>query len=142
MVKLFLVFVFSINFSFANLFDFGAKRKEDESKITFLIEKIKKLEIKEGPEFEENFNNLVKAMEFTIEQKKLYCSGEAVDDSGKSISVGQSQFCMRELKNDYLNATQIIFEIKRKYLAIIHAKQIKKLNEIESSLKSDIDKNF
>jgi hypothetical protein len=49
---------------------------------------------------------------------------------------------MRELKKQYLEATNVIFDLKKKYLGLIHQRQLQKLGEIQKSLKADIEKNF
>ncbi|MCM2349074.1 MAG: hypothetical protein NDI69_03575 [Bacteriovoracaceae bacterium] len=125
----------------ANLFDFSSD-KGRESKIPTLVANLKKLEVKEGPAYEETFNDGIKAIENGIEEEKLYCSGEATDAEGKALPKDQKQLCMRELKKHYLEATTVIFDLKKKYLGFIHQKQVEKLTEIQTKLKADIEKNF
>lgn len=125
----------------ANLFDFSSD-KGRESKIPTLVANLKKLEVKDGPAYEEAFNDGIKAIENGIEEEKLYCSGEATDAEGKALPKDQKQLCMRELKKHYLEATTVIFDLKKKYLGFIHQKQIEKLTEIQTKLKADIEKNF
>jgi hypothetical protein len=103
---------------------------------------MKKIEMKDGPEFEDSFNQIIKGIEIAVEDEKLYCSGESTNSKGKTLPPSQKQLCIRELKKQYLDATNTIFEIKKKYLGFIHQKQIQKLTEIQSSLKSDIEKSF
>lgn len=125
----------------ANLFDFGSDNGK-ESRIPALIEKLKGLEMKAEPAYDEAFNQHVKAIENSIEEEKLYCSGEAADSQGKILPAAQKPLCMRELKKHYLEAMDTIFDLKKKYLGIIHQKQVAKLGEIQKKLKSDIEKNF
>lgn len=140
MVKLILSSFLFVSLAHADLFDFGSD--QGESKIPDLVEKIKSLEMKEGPEFEETFNLGVKSIENAIEEEKLYCSGESTNKEGKTLPSAQKPLCMRELKKQYLEATHVIFEIKKKYLGFIHQRQLQKLGEIQKKLKSDIEKNF
>jgi hypothetical protein len=126
----------------ADLFDFVSDGKGSDSRINPLIEKMKKLEMKEGPEFEDSFNQIIKGIEIAVEDEKLYCSGESTNSKGKTLPTSQKQLCIRELKKQYLEATNTIFELKKKYLGFIHQKQIQKLTEIQSGLKSDIEKSF
>ncbi len=125
----------------ADLFDFDSD-KPRESKIPALVEKLKGLEMKEDPAYEEAFNQSVKSIENSMEEEKLFCSGEATDAEGKALPKEQKQLCMRELKKHYLNATMTIFDIKKKYLGFIHQKQLEKLTEIQKKLKADIEKDF
>lgn len=141
MVKFVLIIILSISFAHADIFDFGSD-KEKANSLPALIEKLKSLEMKEGPEFEETFNQSVKSIEQSIEQEKLYCSGESVDSEGKALPAAQKPLCMRDLKKQYLEATHVIFEMKKKYLGFIHQKQLQKLTEIQKKLKTDIEKNF
>jgi hypothetical protein len=143
MAKIILIFFLFIGFEVhADLFDFVSGGDGNDSRISQLVEKIKKLEIKEGPDFEEGFNQLIKGIELAVEDEKLYCSGESVNSKGKTLPASQKQFCIRELKKQYLVANEVIFETKKKYLGFIHQKQILRLSEIQNSLKSDIEKSF
>jgi hypothetical protein len=125
----------------ANLFDFGTDGAR-ESKIPSLIAKLKKVEIKDDAAYEEVFNQAVRALENGVEEEKLYCSGEAQDSEGKTLPPSQKQLCMRELKKHYLEATSAIFDLKKKYLGVIHQKHIQRLSEIQAKQKADIEKNF
>lgn len=141
MAKLILISFFILSSAHADLFDFVSD-KSDESRIPALVEKLRTLEMKDGPEFEEVFNQNVRSIENAIEQEKLYCSGEAVNNEGKTLPAAQKPLCMRELKKQYLEATNVIFEMKKKYLGFIHQRQLQKLSNIQKKLKSDIEKNF
>lgn len=140
MVKSLLIVFLFVSTAHADFLDFGNEAKE--SKIPALVEKLKELEMKEGPEYEEQFNQAVKNIENAVEEEKLYCSGEATDSEGKTLPPAQKPLCMRELKKQYLSATSVIFELKKKYLGFIHQRQMQKLGEIETKLKADIEKNF
>jgi hypothetical protein len=84
----------------------------------------------------------VKNIENAMEEEKLYCTGEASNKEGKTLPSAQKPLCMRELKKQYLEATNVIFDLKKKYLGLIHQRQLQKLGEIQKSLKADIEKNF
>lgn len=141
MVKSFLVLSLFISFAAsADIFDFGSSGRE--SKIPNLLDKLKSLDMKEGPAFDESFNQVVRSIENAVEEEKLFCSGESADSQGKILPAGQKQLCMRELKKHYLDATETIFDIKKKYLGYVHQKQIEKLSDIQKKLKADIEKNF
>ena len=137
----FIVFLFFCFDAKANLFDFGTDGAR-ESKIPALIAKLKKVEMKDDPAFEETFNQAVRALENGVEEEKLYCSGEAQDSEGRTLPPSQKQLCMRELKKHYLEATSTIFDLKKKYLGVIHQKHIQRLSEIQAKQKADIEKNF
>lgn len=141
MVKFLLIFSLVIGTAQANLFDFSSD-KTRESKIPALVSTLKALELKVDPAFEDEFNKAIKNVEAGIEEEKLYCSGESPDPEGKLLPKDQKQLCMRDLKKHYLEASAVIFEVKKKYLTLIHEKQIEKLTEIQNKLKADIEKNF
>jgi len=142
MVKSLLIISLLISFSAqADLFDFDSDGGKD-SKVPTLVEKLKNLEMKDDPAFEQTFNLNVKAIENAVEEEKLYCSGEATDSSGKTLPPAQKQLCMRELKKHYIEAMSTVFDLKKKYLGFIHQRQVEKLSEIQKKLKADIEKNF
>lgn len=143
MAKSILIFSLFISLSaHADIFDFGGEKGVKESKVPALIEKLKNLEMKDDPAYEEAFNQSVKAIENGVEEEKLYCSGEATDSAGKTLPPAQKQLCMRELKKHYLEATSTIFDLKKKYLGFVHQRQVEKLSDIQKKLKADIEKNF
>jgi hypothetical protein len=125
----------------ADLFDFGSQSGK-ASRIPELVKKLKNLEIKDDPAYEQSFNEGVKAIENGIEEEKLYCSGEATDSSGKTLPATQKKLCIRELKKHYVNAMSAIFDLKKKYLDFIHQKQLEKLSDVQKKLQADIEKNF
>jgi len=142
MVRIILVvsFLFSMNASADFL---GFKTGDStESKIPELIEKLKNLEVEDSPVYEEKFNQLVKNIENRMEEEKLFCSGETADAKGKVLPKENKQLCFRELKTHYLEAVETIFVVKKKYLGLIHNRQIAKLTEIQQKIKADIDKSF
>jgi hypothetical protein len=125
----------------ADFFGLGSSQGYD-SKIPALVEKLKKLDMKNNPAYEDAFNLGVKNIEDGIEEEKLFCSGEAADEKGRLLPKQQKQLCFRELKGHYLEAMEAIFDLKKKYLGLIYNKQTEKLDEIHKKLKSDIDKSF
>lgn len=140
MVK-FILIAFFIQAAHADIFGFGAD-KSFKSKIPDLTEKLRKLPLKSDPGFEDSFNQTVKELENGIEEEKLYCSGEAPDSEGRVLAADQKQLCFRELKKSYLEAVEVIFDAKKKYLQLLHNEQTNRLTEIHRKLKADIDKNF
>ena len=140
MVKFVLIFLF-VSSAQADIFGFGAD-KSFKSRVPDLTEKLKKLPLKSDPGFEDTFNQTVKELENSIEEEKLYCSGESPDSEGKTLPADQKQLCFRELKKSYLEAVEVIFEAKKKYLQLLHNEQTNRLTEIHRKLKADIDKNF
>ena len=135
----FLLFVMS----FSAYSDFlGFSSSNSKSKIPALTEKIKNLKVEQGPGFEDSFNQLIRSLEATLEEEKLYCAGESADSAGKVISKDQKQICFRELKSFYLEAIESVFAQKKKYLSIIHNSHLEKLNRIQSKIKSEIETSF
>ena len=139
-----IVLIVSLLFSFSAFADFlGFKTGDDnKSKIPDLIEKLNKLDVEDSPAYEEKFNQLVKSIETSMEDEKLFCSGEVADSNGKVLPKESKQLCYRDLKTHYLSAMDTIFNLKKKYLGLIHNRQLKKLTEIQKKLKADIDRSF
>jgi hypothetical protein len=142
MVRSLLIFLLLSTSLQADIFDFNTGKSDNESRLPLLIDKLKKIEVIDGPTYESSFNQTVKEIENRVEEEKLFCSGEAQDSEGKTLPAAQKQLCMRELKKHYLEATSTILDLKKKYLGYIHQKQIEKLTEIQNKLKADIEKNF
>ncbi len=140
MAKFVLIFIL-INSAHADIFGFGSD-KSFKSRVPGLTEKLKKLQLNANPGFEDSFNQVVRDLENSIEEEKLYCSGEAPDSKGKVLPGDQKQLCFRELKKNYLEAVEVIFEAKKKYMQLLHTEQQSRLTEIHRKLKADIDKNF
>ncbi len=138
---LILSFLFSMQAK-ADFFGFGGGEDKFESKIPALIEKVKSLKITADPAFEDEFNKAIQNLENGVEEEKLFCSGEAVDAKGRTLPGAQKQLCMRELKKKYLLAVGSIFEIKKKYLTVIHNRQLERLGDIQKQQETEIDKNF
>ena len=125
----------------ADFFGLGSD-KGYQSRITPLVEKLKALEMANNPSYEDLFNQSVKNIELGIEEEKLFCSGEAADPEGRTLPKEQKQLCFRELKTKYLEAMDVVFNLKKKYLAQIHTKHMERLGEIQKKLRSDIEKSF
>lgn len=143
MAKSFLVLLFIMTLhAKADLFDFGSNAGSDRTKLPQLVEKLKGLDVKDNPAFDDSFNQLVRAIEVAVEEEKLYCSGEAADSAGKTIAPGQKQLCIRDLKKHYLDANSVIFDVKKKYLGLVHQRQIDELSAIQKKARADIEKNF
>ncbi len=140
MAKLILIFLI-LSSAHADIFGFGGD-KSFQTRIPGLTEKLKKLVLSTNPGFEDSFNQTVRDLENGIEEEKLYCSGEAPDAEGKVLPADQKQLCFRELKKNYLEAVEVIFEAKKKYMQLLHTEQQNRLTEIHRKLKADIDKNF
>lgn len=144
MAKFILVVLFLSSFSaHADIFGFGSGEKSVlSSKLPELVEKLKSLEMKDDPIYEDAFNLGIKGVENRVEEEKLFCLGEATDAEGKTLPAAQKQLCMRELKKNYVESTRVIFELKKKYLALIHKRQLERLNDVQKKLQADIEKNF
>ena len=75
MVRSFLILLLLLpSFAKADIFDFVSSEGA-ESKLVSLTKKLRNLEIKDTPDFEETFNGLVRGIEIAVEEEKLYCSG-------------------------------------------------------------------
>jgi hypothetical protein len=137
-------FILIVLISFQARADFLGFRTGDapKSKLPPLIEKLKNLEMEDGPAYEEVFNQLVKTIELTIEEEKQFCSGEVTDSDGKVLGKEQRKLCFRDLKTNYLDAIDTIYILKKKYLGLLHSRQIENLSKIQNKLKGDIDKSF
>lgn len=135
-----LILIFSLN-ARADLFGFGSDKKL-LSRIPALTEKLQALTMKGNLGYEDEFNAIVKSIETTLEEEKLYCAGEVSDAQGKVLAADQKQLCFRDLKKNYLNATAAIFEAKKKFLTHLHDQQQEKLTAIQKRLREDIEKNF
>jgi hypothetical protein len=142
MARSLLIFIF-LSFSMSAYSDFlGFKTSNSRSRIPAITEKIMNLKIEPGPVFEDSFNQLIKSLEVTLEEEKLFCAGESADNTGKVISNEQKQVCFRELKTFYLEASDAVFNQKKKYLGVIHEAQVKKLNQLQSNMRTEIEKSF
>ena len=142
MVKIIcIVILYSSLNTYADFLGFGGE-EGTPSQLPTLIQNLKKLDMKADPAYEENFNKGVKAIETRVEEEKLYCSGEVADAQGKILPSNKKQLCIRELKKYYVEAMDVIHGLKKKYLGLIHSKQIERLEEVHKKLKADIEKNF
>jgi hypothetical protein len=143
MVRSLLILSFLFTFQArADFFGFGGGEDKFESKIPGLIGKVKSLKVTADPTFEDEFNKAIQNLENGVEEEKLFCSGEAVDSKGRTLPSNQKQLCMRELKKKYLQAVGSIFEIKKKYLIVIHTRQLERISDIQKQQEAEIDKNF
>jgi hypothetical protein len=125
----------------ADFFGFGGDG-ESGSKIPAIVEKLSGTTLNANGAFEDEFNKNVRSLEAAVEEEKLFCSGEITDSKGRVLPAEKKTLCFRDLKKNYLNATQAIFELKKKYLDILHQKQIDQLSENNKRIKADIEKSF
>ena len=137
MVKAVLVFILFANFAYAQFWNFGDKPNSTSTgRIQNHLEKLSDLEIKSSGDFEDRFNKIIKSIEDILEEQKLICSGEVAGPKGVLTSRDQKQTCFREMKKNYAQYIEKSFEIKKKYLGVLHQK---KLDELEKIKKSQID---
>lgn len=125
----------------ADFLGFGGDDSQ-KSKLVDLTDKLRSLTMKVDPSYEEAFNKGVKDIETALEEEKLFCSGEVADREGKTLPKEKKQLCMRELKKFYVESLDTIFELKKKYLGMIHSDHMGKLGEIHKKVKADVEKNF
>ena len=143
MVRAILILLLFISYKArADFLGFKSGDKTAQGKIRNFVEKLKTLEMNNNPAFEEVFNEAVKGIEQALEEEKLFCSGESTDYEGKVLPKEQKQLCFRELKGQYLEAMEAIFNLKKKYLAVVHNRQIERMTEIQKKLREDIEKSF
>lgn len=135
---LFLMTSFAAN---AQIFGFGGTNRF-ASKVPEIAEKLRKMEVKPSPEFEDNFNRAVREIQNVVEEEKLFCAGEASDSEGKTLGKEQKELCFRELKKHYLQSMEVVFELKKKYLVILHKDHVERLTEMHKKLSADIEKSF
>ncbi len=140
MVRTFLVLFFISTGAYGQIFGFGEEKFK--SAIPELSKKLRSLEMKTGPQFEEEFNKAIKDIQNAVEEEKLFCSGEAANTEGKTLGKEQKELCFRELKKHYLEAMDVVFILKKKYLELLHSEHIEKLTEVQKKLAKDIEKNF
>lgn len=142
MVKALLILLSLTSFSSrAQIFGFGSENRFS-SKIPELADKLSKIEVKPSPQFEDTFNKAVKQVQNAVEEEKLFCAGEASDSEGKTLEKEQKELCFRELKKHYIQAMEVVFNLKKKYLSALHTQHLEKLTEIQKKLSADIEKNF
>ena len=139
MVKFILLLTLSTTLAYADFFSSGSSFK---SKLPQLTEKIQSLEVKTDTSFEEKFTQLTKEAESVFVEEREYCSGDLADSKGRVVSKDQKQVCFRELKNNYIEAIDAIFTIKKKYLNSIHTEQVERLNQVQNKIKVDLEKEF
>jgi hypothetical protein len=138
-----ILFIFFNSFnSYSQFLGFGEEKKQFSSKIPGIIEKLSQLEIVATPQFESSFNDQIHDLEVVLDQDMLYCSGEAMGDKGKYISPDKKQVCIRELKQRYIEGVNLIFEIKKKYLALINEKHMESLSRIQKETLKSVESKF
>lgn len=138
MVKVFLVFlIFWQNTSYAQ-----EEAPQLESALPEITAKLKALKIETDPNFEEQFNKLVRQLEQTLEKEKSICIGELSTDAGGIISKENRPVCLRTVKGNYLKSLDEVHQLRKKYLSIVHQKQLKELDENYNKIKEQFDKNF
>jgi hypothetical protein len=140
MARSLLIFLFSFS-AYAQFLGFGGADAV-LNQVPEKLAKLKSLDVKADPAFEDTFNQAVRQVELSMEQEKLFCSGEVADDKGRILPKDKKQLCMRELKKNYLEVISVIFDMKKKYLTMLHAQQIESLTEIHRNQKADIEKKF
>lgn len=125
----------------AQFFGLGQDNKFS-SRIPELSRKLGKMKMTTAPGYEEQFNKAVKDLENAVEEEKLYCAGEASDSQGKTLAKEQKELCFRELKKHYLGSMEVVFNLKKQYLGLLHTQHIQRLTDIHQKLTTDLEKNF
>lgn len=113
-----------------------------ESKLPQLTAQLKTLKHEDDLKFEDQFNKLIKELEQTLEREKSICMGELGTDSGEVISKAERQVCLRKIKTHYLASLDEVHNLRKRYLTIIHQRQLKELDETYQTIKAQFDKNF
>jgi hypothetical protein len=144
MVKAVLVFtLFLSSVSYAQFWNFGDKPKPTgEGRIQAELDKLSDLNIQSGGEFEDKFNRIMKAVNDILEEEKLICSGEVAGPAGILTSRDQKQVCFREMKKSYAVYIEKSFEVKRKYLGVLHQKKLEDLEKIKKSQLEQLERAF
>lgn len=137
MVKLFLVISLISHLGFAQdkVFDF-------KSEIPGVTAKLKALKLEDDASFEDRFNKLIKELEQTLEREKNICIGELSTHKGEVVSKENRQVCLRKIKGHYLTSFNEIHLLKKRYMTLVHKKQLEQLDENFEKLKSQFEKNF
>lgn len=135
-------FLFSIS-AYAQFWNFGDKPETNgASRVQAELEKLSDLNIKAGGEFEDKFNQVMKSVNNILEEEKLICSGEVAGPNGILTSRDQKQVCFREMKKSYAQYIEKSFEIKRKYLGVLHQKKLEDLEKIKKSQLEQLERAF
>lgn len=137
MVKIFLVFLFI--WQNTTLAQAPATL---ESSIPEITTKLKALKLEADQQFEDQFNKLVRQLEQTLEKEKSICIGELSTESGGIISKENRPVCLRALKGHYLKSLDEVHQLRKRYLVLIHQKQLNELEENYNKIKTQFDKNF
>jgi len=135
--KLFLVFSLLLGQAFAQ-----EKPFHFQSQIPTLGAKLKALKLEDDTRFEDQFNLLVKELEQTLEREKNICLGELSTESGEVVGKENRQVCLRTIKGHYIASLNEVHQLRKRYLTLIHQKQMKELDENYQKLKEQFDKSF
>lgn len=137
MVKVFLIFQLILGLAWAQ-----EKKTTLQSRIPELTSRLKALKLEDDLRFEEQFNLLIKELEQTVEREKNICMGELSTDGGEVVTRDNRQLCLRSIKGHYLQSINEIHQLRKRYLTLIHQKQMKELDDNFHKLKEQFDKNF
>ncbi len=143
MVRTILISLLISSTAYAQFWNFGDKPETSgASRISKELEKLNELNIQASGEFEDKFNQVMKAVNNILEEEKLICSGEVAGPSGILTSRDQKQVCFREMKKSYAHYIEKSFEIKRKYLGVLHQKKLEDLEKIKNSQLQQLERAF
>lgn len=143
MVRFLLVLILSTQYAQAQFWNFGDKPSASGTgRIQLELDKLGDLNIQSGGEFEDKFNLIMKTVSNIIEEEKLICSGEVAGPSGILTSRDQKQVCFREMKKSYASYIEKSFEIKKKYLGVLHQKKLEDLDKIKKSQLEQLERAF
>jgi hypothetical protein len=144
MVRSVLVLIFILSSSaYAQFWNFGDKpRPTGEGRIQAELEKLSDLKIQSGGEFEDKFNRIMKSVNDILEEEKMICSGEVPGPAGVLTTRDQKQVCFREMKKSYALYIEKSFDVKRKYLGVLHQKKLEDLDKIKKSQLEQLERAF
>ncbi|GEM_PF-1212037 len=143
MVRTILIFLFSINLAHAQFWNFGDKTSAaGPGRIKVELDKLSDLKIESNGDFEDKFNRIMKVVNDILEEEKLICSGEVAGVNGILTSRDQKQVCFREMKKGYSEYIEKSFEIKKKYLGVLHQKKLEDLDRIKKSQLEQLERAF
>lgn len=128
----------------AQFWNFGDKPSgaTTEGRVQAEIEKLSDLDVKIGAEFEDRFNRIVKTIDDILGEQKMICSGEVAGPKGILTSRDQKEVCFRDIKKNYSSYIEKGFEIKKKYLAILHQKRLEDLDKIKKRQIEQLESQF
>lgn len=137
MAKVFLIFSLLLSQAYAQ-----EKSFVFQSQIPGIGAKLKGLKLEDDLRFEDQFNLLVKELEQSLEREKNICLGELSTESGEIIGKENRQVCLRNIKGYYLTSLNEVHQLRKRYLTLIHQKQMKEIDENYRKLKEQFDKSF